>query len=193
MAGKDEKIQIVAFSTNDTKQNPIDIINMFLEDTNHIILKKSRHAIAFTTTLPNSSKTTNVMVCSVLNITKEYTGITDVNCYIIFIDLEKKDSKEKFESIFNYTKDYCDLTKKIYIFGMVSENIEENKNITKEDITKILDSAEVTYEYKEVNLYKEKEVSETIMDVLIYSSNHSISGEVKGKNGDDQGSSCEIF
>ena len=62
------------------------------------------------------------MICSVLNLTREYTGITDVNCYIVFIDLEKNDSKEKFDLILNYSKEYCELTKKIYVFGMISGN-----------------------------------------------------------------------
>ena len=107
------------------------------------------------------------MVCSVLNLTREYTGITDVNCYILFIDLEKEDSKEKFESILNYAKDYCELTKKIYVLGMISGNDEETKHITKGDITKTLDSAQVTYDYKEINLSKAKEVSDIIMDILV--------------------------
>ena len=193
MSGQEEKIQIVAFSTNDTHQTPNDIINMFLENNNHVILKKSRHAIAFSTSIANSPKSTKIMVCSFLNLTREYTGITDVNCYVLFIDLEKEDSKEKFESILNYAKDYCELTKKIYVLGMVSGNDEETKHITKGDITKTLDSAQVTYEYKEINLSKAKEVSDIIMDILVYSSKHSISGEdTKDKEGGQAGS-CQIF
>ena len=193
MSGQEEKIQIVAFSTNDTQQTPNDVINMFLENNNHLILKKSRHAIAFSTQLANSNKSSKIMVCSVLNLTREYTGITDVNCYILFIDLEKEESKEKFETILNYAKDYCELTKKIYVLGMVSGNDEEIKHITKGEITKTLDSAQVAYEYKEINLSKAKEVSDTIMDVLVYSSKHSISGEeTKDKEGGQAGS-CEIF
>ena len=193
MSGQEEKIQIVALSTNDTQQTPNDVINMFLENNNHLILKKSRHAIAFSTTLANSNKSSKIMVCSVLNLTREYTGITDVNCYILFIDLEKEESKEKFETILNYAKDYCELTKKIYVLGMVSGNDEEIKHITKGEITKTLDSAQVAYEYKEINLSKAKEVSDTIMDVLVYSSKHSISGEeTKDKEGGQAGS-CEIF
>ena len=193
MSGKEDKIQIVAFSTNDTHQTPNDIINMFLENNNHLILKKSRHAIAFSTTLANSTKSSKIMVCSVLNLTREYTGITDVNCYILFIDLEKEDSKEKFETILNYAKDYCELSKKIFVLGMVSGNEEETKHITKGDITKTLDSANVTYEYKEINLSKAKEVSDIIMEILIYSSKHSISGDDAKDKDAGQAGSCEIF
>ena len=194
MADKEEeKIQIVAFSTNDSNnQTPNDIINMFLENNNHEVLKKSRHAIAFSTTLTNSPKPTKIMVCSVLNLTREYTGITDVNCYILFIDLEKEDSKEKFESILNYAKDYCELTKKVYVLGMISGTDEEARVFDKEDITKTLDIAQLTYEYKEINLSKSKEVSDNIMDIFEYSSKHSISEDEEDKDrGKDK--SCEIF
>ena len=193
MSGPEEKIQIVAFSTNDNNnQTPNDIINMFLENNNHEVLKKSRHAIAFSTTLTNSPKPTKIMVCSVLNLTREYTGITDVNCYILFIDLEKEDSKEKFESILNYAKDYCELTKKVYVLGMISGTDEEARVFDKEDITKTLDIAQLTYEYKEINLSKSKEVSDNIMDIFEYSSKHSISEDEEDKDrGKDK--SCEIF
>ena len=149
MSTQEDKIQIVAFSTNDSNQTPNDIINIYLEQNKHSILKKSRHAIAFTTALSNTSKISKIMVCSVLNLTREYTGITDVNCYLLFVDLEKEDSAEKLESIINYAKDYCELTKKIYVFGMVSGNEEEAKHIAKGDITKNLDAAKVSYEYKD--------------------------------------------
>ena len=193
MSSQEEKIQIVAFSTNDSQQTPNDIINIFLENNNHLILKKSRHAIAFSTTLANSSKSTKIMICSVLNLTREYTGISDVNCYILFIDLEKEDSKEKFESILNYAKDYCELAKKVYVLGMISGNEEQTKYINKADITKTLDSAQVTYEYKEINLIKTKEVSDIIMDILVYSSKHSIFGEETKDRDAGNAGSCLMF
>ena len=193
MSGQEEKIQIVAFSTNDTHQTPNDVINMFLENNNHQILKKSRHAIAFSTTLANSTKTTKIMVCSVLNLTREYTGIGDVNCYILFIDLEKEDSKEKFDSILNYAKDYCELTKKVYVLGMISGTEEDNKNFDKDEIVRTLESAQLTFEYKEINLSKTKEVSDVIMDILVYSSKHSISGDEDNDKDGKKDGSCEIF
>ena len=39
-SSQDEKIQIVAFSTNDISQTPIDIINIFLGHQTHQVLKK---------------------------------------------------------------------------------------------------------------------------------------------------------
>ena len=190
---EEEKIQIVAFSTNDTQQTPNDIINIFLEQHNHLILKKSRHAIAFSTEISDNQKSTKIMICSVLDLTREYTGITDVNCYLLFIDLEKEDSYKKFDIILNYAKDYCELSKKLYVIGMISGNEDTTKYIGQKDITKILDSAQVDYEYKEINLSKQKEVSDAILSVLLYSQKHSISGESLNDKEEGQAASCTIF
>ena len=190
---KDKKLQIVAFSTNDTTQTPNDIINIFLGQQNHTIIKKSRHSIAFSTNLKNSSKSTTIIICSILNLTREYTGITDVNCYILFINLEKDDSLEKLEGIINYAKDYCELGKKIYVFGMLSGSQEEIRCVNKADITKELDQIQVNYEYKEINLSNAKEVAEAIMEVIDYSSKHSINGDSKIDREAAQGKSCAIF
>ena len=190
---KDKKLQIVAFSTNDTTQTPNDIINIFLGQQNHTIIKKSRHSIAFSTNLKNSSKSTTIIICSILNLTREYTGITDVNCYILFINLEKDDSLEKLEGIINYAKDYCELGKKIYVLGMLSGSQEEIRCVNKADITKELDQIQVNYEYKEINLSNAKEVADAIMEVIDYSSKHSINSDLRDEREAAQGKSCVLF
>ena len=190
---KDEKLQIVAFSTNDTVQTPNDIINIFLGQQNHKILKKSKFAIAFSTMLKNQSKETRIMICSVLNLSKEYTGITDVNCYLLFIDLEKKDSLDKLKDIINYAKDNCRLSKKIFVLGMISGNEEEEVQVAKLDITKILDALNAKYEYKEINLSKMKQIADILLEVFDYCTKHSIDEDEEIDKEGDQGRSCMIF
>ena len=188
----DKKLQVVAFSTSDSTKTPNDVINIFLGTQNHKIIKKSRHSIAFSINLKNSSKDTTIMVYSILNLTREYTGINDVNCYLLFIDLEKEDSIKKLTDIIEYAKDFCDLMKKIYVVGMIS-GVEENKKfVNKSDVSKILGQEQVNYEYKEINLKNTKEVSDVIMEVINYSSKHSIDGGNLDKEG-GQAKSCEIF
>ena len=190
---KDEKLQIVAFSTNDTAQTPNDIINIFLGQQNHKILKKSKFAIAFSTMLKNQSKETRIMICSVLNLSKEYTGITDVNCYLLFIDLEKKDSLDKLKDIINYAKDNCRLSKKIFVLGMISGNEEEEVQVAKLDITKILDALNAKYEYKEINLSKMKQIADILLEVFDYCTKHSIDEEEEFDKDGNQAKSCIIF
>ena len=191
---QDDKIQIVAFSTNDTSQTPNDIINIFLGQTKHEILKKSKFAIAFSTVLKNHPKPTKIMICSVLNLTKEYSGITDVNCYLLFIDLEKKDSIEKMEAIINYAKDYCQLGKKIFVLGMISGNEEDEVQIKQENVTKILDEIQANYEYKEIKLSQMNEIAEIFAGILKYSTRHPIGEEEENIDKDgNQARSCIIF
>ena len=190
-AQKDEKLQIVAFSTNDSSQTPNDIINIFLGQQNHKIFKKSKMAIAFSTQL--KGKETRIMICSVLNLSKEYTGITDVNCYLLFIDLEKSDSIDRLKSIINYAKDNCRLSKKIFVLGMVSGNEDEVVKFTKADVTQILDEFQAKYEYKEINLSKIKEISDIMEGIFEYSSHHPIDEEEEIDKEDGQARSCILF
>ena len=193
MSQKDEKLQIVAFSTNDTAQTPNDIINIFLGQQNHKILKKSKFAIAFSTSLKNQSKETRIMICSVLNLSKEYTGITDVNCYLLFIDLEKKDSLDKLKDIINYARDNCRTTKRVYVLGMISGNEEEEIQIEQSEITKILSEFKAPYEYREINLSKMKQISDILLEIFDYCSQHSIDEDEEIDKEGDQGRSCMIF
>lgn len=61
------------------------------------------------------------MICSLFKLNKEYTGIIDVNCYLLFLDLNKDDIIAKFEFILNYKKEICDISKKIFVFGMIKD------------------------------------------------------------------------
>ena len=149
---KGEKIQIVAFSTNESEHNPNDLLNIYLENNNHLIIKKTSFSTAFTTTLPNTSKQTKIMICSVLNLSKEYTGIKDVNCYLCYVDLEKEDSKEKFDIILNYAKENCDLNKKVYLFGMITKK-GNKKLISKDYIDRKLEDEQIFYEYNKMGKY----------------------------------------
>ena len=190
---EEEKIQIVAFSTNDSNLIPNDIIQILLDQYTHTIIKKSRHSITFTLVLPDCIKSTKIMICSVLNLNREYIGITNVNCYLYFIDLQNEKTKLNLDSIISYSKDYCDLTKKIFILAIVDKNNDEKIFINKGEIKKIMDSGDLNYEYIELNLEKKKEVADSILKILVKSSNEK-SGEVdKNEKSGSQDNSCLIF
>ena len=175
---KQKKIQIVAFSTDDTDYIPIYINNIFLGQQNHTILKKSKLACTFYTKTNDSLDETKIMICSVFNLSREYTGITDVNCYLLIIDLTKKDSIEKLNSIINYAKDNCRFSKKFFVLGMITRDEEDKIEINKEDITKILDVNKMNYEYKQIILSNPKEITDFFLEIIDYSSYHGIDDEI---------------
>ena len=170
-------IQIVAFSTNtDSTQiaSPYEIIKMYLKYHDHILLKKKDGlAIAFKTTLPNSSVTTKIMICSALDLSREYNGIKDVNCYLLFVDLENKNSKNQLNLIIEYFLKNCNLLKKIYIIGIYSSYIENfKKSIEERQIKEMMSEAKINkYSYKELDVEDNNKVSDTIMEILVASEN----------------------
>ena len=170
-------IQIVAFSTNtDSTQiaSPYEIIKMYLKYHDHILLKKKDGlAIAFKTTLPNSSVTTKIMICSALDLSREYNGIKDVNCYLLFVDLENKNSKNQLNLIIEYFLKNCNLLKKIYIIGIYSSYVENfKKSIEENQIKEMMSEAKINkYNYKELDVEDNNKVSDTIMEILVASEN----------------------
>ena len=191
----ENNLQIVAFSTNETTQTPNNIISIYLEQNNHSILKKSRSFIEFSTTLKNPPKLVKVMIYSILDLTNEYTGITNVNCYIFFIDLEKEDSNEKLDFIINYAKDFCDLTKKVFVIGMLNGNEERKHYITKDEIIKSLNTEQFDFDYKEIKMNQLNEISDFIHEILIYSSKNAINNGyfIPSEKDGGESNSCKIF
>jgi len=184
----DEKLQIVAFSTDNTTDTPNTIINIFLSKYTHTIIKESKHVISFLTKLPNSEEQKKIMVCSVLKLEKEYTGVKDVNCYIMFVNIEEKDSINKLNNIIVYFNNYCDDSKKIFLIGFFKNN--NNINLSMEELSGILEDNHLQYEYKQMNLEKKYEVEKIFLEILDYSTKHPIKGFEKSTN---DAKSCFIF
>lgn len=197
-----KKIQIVSFTTDLKNQSPLDIITIYLNHTkkNSTIIKKKNHSIAFSTHIKktSSSKTPPqiILICSVTDLSCDYAGIGDVNCYIIFIELEKEESWETFDSILGYICENCEVNKKIYVMGIKrSEEGGGDVYIEKEDVIKVMDKGGFNYEYKEVNLENSDGVIKSINEVLEYCQSHGLhEGEDKeGSRDEGQGKSCCIF
>ena len=177
MENLESTIQIVAFSTNvDSSQiqSPYEIIKIYLKYHDHTLLKKKDGlAIAFTAKLPNSSITTKIMICSALDLSREYNGIKDVNCYLLFVDLENKDSKTQLNLIIEYFLKYCNLLKKIYIIGIYSSYTENlKKSMDEKQIKDMMNFAKINkYSYKELDVEDNNKVSEAILEILVASEN----------------------
>ena len=148
MENDEKTIQIVAFTTNtDSSQfsSPYEIFKIFLKYHDHILLKQRKGlALAFKISLPKAKTDTQIMICSVLDLLREYNGIKNVNCYLLFIDLESKDSKEQLHLIIQYYLKYCNLSRKIYIIGLYNGYVEHlKKNIDEKEIKNIIEEANI--------------------------------------------------
>ena len=166
MSSRKDNLQIISFTTNDISLNTNNILKILMEKYNHIIINESRHAMSFDIEFPNSVKPTNIMICSLTDLSKEYSGITDVNFYMIFIDLQNEKTKESLESIISYARKYCDLSKKIYVLGVIN-NEKETKFIHKEDIKEVMKSRNFIYEYIKIFLEKKNDVADSLLNIFI--------------------------
>jgi uncharacterized lipoprotein YehR (DUF1307 family) len=173
METNEKIIQIVAFSTNINSSqfsSPYEIIKIFLKYHDHILLKQRIGlALAFKTLLPKSKLDTQIMICSVFDLLREYNGIKNVNCYLLFIDLESKDSNEQLHLIIQYYLKYCNLSRKIYIIGLFNSYVENRKkNIDEEQIKEILKKANINkFVYKEMNIEDQQKISDMISEIFI--------------------------
>ena len=188
---KSPKIQLIAFTTNEKSPSPNELIDKYLEKNSHFIIKKNKQLVAFSSVLPEQKKPTKIMICTLIDLNMEYEGINEVNCYIIVIDLQKETSKEKYSEIISYIQKFCDLSKKIYLLGVKSDENEDNKvKMTEEEIDQLVKTLNVEYEYFELNIDNTEEVSDKIIEILIYSLNKSF--EINDKD-DAHGRSCSIY
>ena len=193
MSDNEEKIQIVSFSTNESNQTTNDIIQILLDQYTHTLIRKSKHAISFTIVLPDSIITKKIMIVSVFNLSREYAGITDVNCYMFFIDLRTENSIDNLNVIITYSQNYCDRTKKIFVLGILSEDSESKQCIYKDDIKKIMDKGNFIYEYIELNLGKKKEVSDNLLNIFVKCSKEKNGDEGEIDKNEKQAHSCNVF
>ena len=109
------------------------------------------------------------MICSVFDLLREYNGIKDVNCYLIFIDLESRDSKNQFNLIIQYILKYCNLSKKIYIIGLYNNYLKDSQKYLDEDeIKEIIKETKINkFIYKEMNLDDSQKISDFILEIFV--------------------------
>ena len=161
-----DDFQIVAFTTNETSPSPNDIIKIFLDQHTHIIKTQSQHAISCEFSFDSNQK--KIMMITIPDINRTYQGISDVSFYFFFVHLESLNVQKKFESICSYIKKYCDLSKKIFIFGIVKDSNELNeKNIAYENFKKILDEMKFNYIYNELSMTNKEKIGEILLDIFL--------------------------
>ena len=185
------KIQIVSFTTSEN-ESPNELLNMFLSFYSHRMIKKSKTVLAFNIEFPDVKKKTKIMICSIIDFSKDYPGITDVNCYIIFLYLDKENSLTKLDEILQYMKDNCDETKKIFLIGVLKG---PSPMITQKDIISQMEKFGSKYEYHLLKVNDAREVADYILQIFMYSRQHSINEEKDESDLKDGGQShsCIIF
>ena len=185
-----QKLHMISFTTNEKSHSPNEIISKYyLNKIKYIIIKKSKEILAFSTFFKVKERPYKVMICTLTDLSMEYEGIDNVNCYLIIVDLQNSNSKEKFVEILSYFDAYCDLSKKIYILGVKNNEEENGIKISEDEIAERITNFE--YEYFELNLDNENDVTDKIKEIFNYCYEHP-DKETNSKD-DNNANSCSIY
>lgn len=165
--GTNPMIQITAFSTNHITNTPIDLIDIYLKNNlQHSVPLKTKHTSTFTI-LPFDSQldypNTKISFCFITDLTKDYSQMKLANCYVVFIELDIEESKDKIERIFAYINQKSVKNPKIYVFGMISNFKKSSSVFSKKDIQEYLALIEdFSYLYENFELASEKNITKKI-------------------------------
>ena len=87
----------------------------------------------------------------------------DVDCYIIFFDLENNESLIELNKILNFISDTCDTYKKIYLINFYTNEKNKKSNLTEENIDVYFGKYALTnYDISEVNIDSSDEIVKVI-------------------------------
>ena len=162
----DDEFQIVAFSTNETTPTANDILKIFLDQHSHTIQTQSLHAISCEFSLPNIPTPKKLMMCLLSDINRTYEGINDVSFYFLFVHLENSNVQKDLELVCSYMKNYCDRSKKIFVFGILKDELCLRK-ISDENVKEILGEKFVNYKYYEINLIDKAGIGDLFLNIFL--------------------------
>ena len=99
-------------------------------------------------------KNVNIIInCDIINnFSVSHSGSLESDGYIVFCNLENKDTLELLEKIVDYIKENCSLNIKTYVIGVFEENIDEDKTFNK--MQSFLSELDFEFEYYEMFLGK---------------------------------------
>ena len=81
--------------------------------------------------------------------------------------MEKEDTYQKLDTIFNFMKNICDLEKTIFVLGVYIDANNTNKDLDEENIIEYLDEQKLIYEYVESNVDSIKDLIKTIDFIIM--------------------------
>ena len=187
---RSQKIQMIAFTTNENAYSPNSIISNYTANNSHFLIKKNKQLIAFSTVLPEQKKPTKIMIITLFDLSSEYEGINDVNCYLIVIDLKKEISRDKYSEILTYIQTYCNVSKKIFLLGIKKDD-EEKIKLTEDEINEKIKELQLDYEYIGLNADNSMQISNKVLEIFNYCYKNSDNDNLL--KSDEHGKSCEIY
>ena len=155
-------VSIGGFSTNKDKYSSLSMTSLFYDSTlckNVDKVKKNHIKFDY---YPGSASSTNVnfkVQCNfieIANLEKQYHICKSGDCFVVFVDLENKDSFDKCKDICEYITTFCldEREKKTHVIGIYTDedkiieefNVDEGE-IENKTLQKYLHDKNLVFEY----------------------------------------------
>lgn len=158
-------LSLVFFSTNISAKPPIDMIQSNLKDFN-VLYNSKKSSNTYTYQL-NQNQTIKFKLFNISNFDKQYTACLTADAYIVFLDLESKDTLDRLEEVVTYIKEYCSYDVKTYVIGRYNKEESRIASLDSCEINNFLNMKNFLYTYIEINNNIESENFEsTIRDLF---------------------------
>lgn len=185
-------IRIGAFSTNIDSISPIAILRQFFtySECRNVSYIKESH-VEFEHALQDDGDVCHIIYIEVSNYEKKNSVLSCGDGFIIFVDLEDKQSFSILQSIVDYIKLKSN-GKKLYVVGIYSlvDNIQ--KGLEDSVFKGFLDKAGLPYEYSEVSSESQVDIVK-LFDKMVQD---CLDNKSKGQDRDDfaiSGKQCLII
>ena len=172
MSKKPYNFTMVCFSTNNNRFSPLSIMQKFIKNAGYDNTKLiNNNALNFNYKIDQNQFKINQLIMLMYEIINLEGGNYDIctlaYSYLIIIDLEKEDTYQKLDTIFNFMKNICDLEKTIFVLGVYIDANNTNKDLDEENIIEYLDEQKLIYEYVESNVDSIKDLIKTIDFIIM--------------------------
>lgn len=172
MSKKPYNFTMVCFSTNNNRFSPLSIMQKFIKNAGYDNMKLiNNNALNFNYKIDQNQFKINELIMLMYEIINLEGGNYDIctlaDSYLIIIDLEKEDTYQKLDTIFNFMKNICDLEKTIFVLGVYIDANNTNKDLDEENIIEYLDEQKLIYEYVESNVDSIKDLIKTIDFIIM--------------------------
>jgi hypothetical protein len=198
-ANGDANFEAIFFCTNLTKCKSVEIIKQYIMSTmcSDIIYPNEYNAsFKHSLTIGNNSKIVCKSSYSDISHLPQNLKINDIDCFIIFYDLENSDSLSEFNKIIKMISDVGDPEKKIYIISFYTNEKNIRNNLNEDDIENYCEKYSLNnYDISKVNIFSDDELRDKIDSITIESlqGKKIIIGDLKDYDADKSRSGCLIF
>ena len=192
--------EAIIFSTNYQNFSAISIMKQYFMSTNCLDIKyDNENHVTFMHSLSigkNSQINCKNSYFEITPLSKNVKIKEEIDCFIIFFDLEYNDSLDELNKILKLISDICDIDRKIYLITLYTNENNIKSEIDEENVNNYFGRYMLnSYDISKINMEKQEELPNKI-DIITKEAlqeKNLINGDMKDFDSDKSKSMCLIY